>query len=92
MLSYLSIYPRSQPAKRKPGSDLLHHGNAGGAGICDQACGPPTLSVEKPLVGKVSAALPRDGRESRRKETGDYMPGRRCLHDFAGGAVVLPSL
>ena len=36
------IYPRSQPAKRKPGSDLLHHGNASGAGICDQACGPPS--------------------------------------------------
>ena len=61
--------------------------------ICDQACGPPTLSVEKPLVGKISAALPRDGRESRRTETGDHMPGRRCLHDFAGGAVVkMPSL
>ena len=28
--------------KRKPGSDLLHHGNASGAGICDQACGPPS--------------------------------------------------
>ena len=56
--------------------------------ICDQACGPPTLSVETPLVGKISAALPRDGRESRRRETGDHMPGRRCLHDFAGGAVV----
>ena len=36
--------------------------------ICDQACCPLTLSVEKPLVGKASAALPRDGRESRRRD------------------------
>ena len=56
--------------------------------VCDQACGPPTLSVEKPLVGKVSAALPRDGRESPRRETGDHMPGRRCMGDCAGGAVL----
>ena len=58
--------------------------------ICDQACGPPTLSVEKPLVGKVSAALPRDGRESPRRETGDHMPGRRRMGDWdcAGSAVV----
>ena len=36
--------------------------------ICDQACCPLTLSVEKPLVGKASAALPRDGRESRPRD------------------------
>ena len=84
------IFPRSQPAERKPGCDLLQHGTAGAVA---HAFGPPTLSVEKPLVGKISAALPRDGRESRRRETGDHMPGRRCLHDFAGGAVVkMPSL
>ena len=68
--------------------DLLHHGNAGGAGICDQACGPPTLPAEKPRVGKASAALPRDGREPRRRETGDHLTGRRRPCDCAGGDVV----
>ena len=89
------IFPRSQPAERKPGCDLLQHGTAGAVAHASatRRVVPPTLSVEKPLVGKVSAALPFDGRESRRRETGDHMPGRRCLHDFAGGAVVkVPSL
>ena len=36
--------------------------------ICDQACCPLTLSVEMPLVGKASAALPRDGREFRPRD------------------------
>ena len=51
------------------------------------------LPAEKPRVGKASAALPRDGRESRRRESGDHLPGRRCPYDCAGGAVVkMPSL
>ena len=77
------------------GCDLLQHGTAGAVAHASatRRVVPPTLSVEKPLVGKVSAALPFDGRESRRRETGDHMPGRRCLHDFADGAVVkMPSL
>jgi len=39
----------------------------------------PDISVEKQRVGKASAALRRDGRGSRRRETGDHLPGRRSV-------------
>ena len=53
----------------------------------------PILPAEKPRVGKASAALPRDGREPRRRETGDHLPCRRRPCVCAGGAVVtMPSI
>ena len=88
------IFPRSQPAERKPGCDLLQHGTAGA--VAHASATRRVVPRPSPLRSRSSgrsAALPRDGRESRRRETGDHMPGRRCLHDFAGGAVVkMPSL
>ena len=37
--------------------------------MCDpRRAVPPTLPAEKARVGKASAALPRDGREPRRRE------------------------
>jgi hypothetical protein len=53
----------------------------------------PTVPAEKPRVDKASAALPRDGREPRRRETGDHLPCRRRPCVCAGGAVVtMPSI
>ena len=74
--------------------DILHHGNAGGAGMCDpRRAVPPALPAEKPRVGTASAALPRDRREPRRRETGDHPPGRRCPCDCACVAMVkVPSV
>ena len=53
----------------------------------------PTVPAGKPRVDKASAALPRDGREPRRRETGDHLPCRRRPCVCAGGAVVtMPSI
>ena len=90
IVSFRARSPRNESGLR---SSSARHRRRSRPCICDQACCPLTLSVEKPLVGKVSAALPRDGRESRRRETGDHLPGRRCPCDCAGGAMVkMPSV
>jgi hypothetical protein len=87
----IASIPRSQPAKRKLGSDkglwrqrssrghLLHH--AGTAGAVAQAATRRVVARPSPLRSRLSrsAALPRHERaaSSRRRESGDYMPGRR---------------
>ena len=67
MLSYLSALA-AREAKTGLRSSSARHRRRSRPCICDQACCPLTLSVEKPLFGKASAALPRDGRESRRRD------------------------
>ena len=52
-----SIHPSAHPCALRPDVD----------GWMSRSIRPH--SIEKPLVGKASAALPRDGRESRRRET-----------------------
>ena len=67
MLSYLSALA-ARGTKTGLRSSSARHRRRSRPCICDQACCPLTLSVETPLVGKASAALPRDGRESRRRD------------------------
>jgi len=64
------IYPRSEAktGQRSSSARQARHRRRSRQCICDQACCPLTLSVEMPLVGKASAALPRDGREFRRRD------------------------
>ena len=59
---------------------------------CDQACGRPTLSVEKPLVEKRRAAAPRTCGIISTERVGRLHAWSQIC-DCAGGAVVkMPSL
>ena len=58
------------------------------ADICDQACGRPSLSVEIHVRRAAARRLSSRRAASQRRWSGDHTPGRRCLCDCAGVAVV----
>ena len=56
--------------------------------VCDQACGRPSLSVEIHVRRAAARRLPSRRAASQRRGSGDHTPGRRCMGDCAGGAVL----
>ena len=58
------------------------------ADICDQACGRPSLSVEIHVRRAAARRLSSRRAASQRRGSGDHTPGRKCMCDCAGGAVL----
>ena len=57
-------------------------------GVCDQAGGRPSLSVEVHVRRAAARRLSSRRAASQRRGSGDHTPGRKCMCDCAGGAVL----
>ena len=53
-----------------------------------RSCGRPSLSVEMHIRRAAARRLPSRRAASQRRGSGDHTPGRRCMGDCAGGAVL----
>ena len=64
------------------------HRRRGSRCVCDQACGRPSLSVEIHVRRAAARRLSSRRAASQRRGSGDHTPGRKCMCDCAGGAVL----